>query len=98
MARQARKADPITSQEARIVAAGYDAKVKDRLMRIFNACGRMTDEELIRKYEGLYGVTPHSTIRTRRRELLTGGKLREVGELGIVVATGRRCQIYEVAR
>ena len=85
----------MTSQEATRVQLGYDASVKDRVLKIFNACGRLTDEELIRKYEGLYGATPHSTIRTRRRELFNAGKLKDVGELGRVIATGRRCQIFE---
>ena len=74
---------------------GYDATVKDRVLHIFDRSGRLTDEELIRKYESLYGKTPHSTIRTRRRELFNEGKLRDVGELGIVVATNRRCMIFE---
>ncbi len=63
-------------------------------MRIFNACGQLADDELIRKYEALYGVAPHSTVRTRRHELLRAGKLKGAGESGVVTATGRRCQLF----
>ena len=94
--RQARTTDPATSREATKVNPGHDASVRERIVKIFTACNLLTDEELIRKYEMLYGATPHSTIRTRRKELERDGKVQVVDSHGTVVGTGRKCQVYKL--
>ena len=63
-------------------------------MKIFSACQALTDEELIRKYTALYGTAPHSTIRTRRRELEAEGRIVNANVPGVVQATGRACRTF----
>lgn len=73
----------------------FSASVRDRVLNLFAKHGQMTDEEILREYMLLYGPVPGSSVRTRRRELEHDGLIKETGELGIVVATGRRCLIWE---
>lgn len=95
MPRHARKTDPETSKHKSAGSEAFDQNVRERILYLFYRNGRMTDEEVIREYERKYGYTPHSTIRTRRKELEKAGKVKDTGELGRVVTTGRRCIIWE---
>jgi hypothetical protein len=73
-----RTTDPETSRRAaQTQTAEHRAFVRDRVARLFEALGAMTDRQLVDAYRAQYGrETPESTIRTRRAELVAEQRVR----------------------
>lgn len=94
---RARKTDPETSHEAA-------RSVKDlrrsqwEVYRAFQRLGKMTDEELLSEYQY---VSAHkqsdSGLRTRRKELVDLGWLRDTGERKTTYA-GRSTIVWEAVQ
>jgi len=74
--------------------ASVRSTVRDRVERLFNISGGMTDEELCRRYEQLYGPVTHSTVRTRRKELIVEGILEDSGETRETNFTGNQARVW----
>lgn len=99
MSPAARVTDPETSHEAAAAVTdltGTQSAILD-LLKI-----PMTDEALVHAYQGRIhqGRAPlasESGIRTRRKELVDRGLVRDSGRRGRMALTGRKSIIWELA-
>jgi len=90
----ARWTDPATSHEA---PAGLDlTDIQQNIVDVFTDLGELTDEELVARYQGRYGSTGPSTIRTRRRELQDAGIVEVCGRS--TTEGGRPCQVFRLTQ
>lgn len=95
MPRLVRSTDPETSRQNQTVM--FDTTVKERVMKLFYQHGPMTDEQLQHEYGKLYGLTRGSTVRTRRKELVQDGWLRDTGETKRLNLTGNKGKVWSLA-
>lgn len=93
----ARRSDPATSHAA---AASVDRirESQAAILRVFGIVGPMHDQRLVAAYQAarIQPVQSESGIRTRRRELVDKGRLRDTGET-MILPSGRRSIIWELA-
>lgn len=77
---RARTSDPETSKAA---AASVDPnrvrEIRQRVLSVFRAQGAMTQRDLVKRYWARYGECPESSIRTRCKELVEGGFVKDTG-------------------
>lgn len=75
------------------------AEVQARVLELFHKYGRMDDYELIDRYRFDYEPTvAESTPRTRRRELVDQGLLRQIlGTVNINARNGRELRVWGLA-
>ncbi len=77
-----RVADPETSHQAARRVRHSVATVRANVLAVFDKWGPITDKQLIAHYRHVHGAhVPESTIRTRRSELATDGRVVKVKEL-----------------
>lgn len=102
---RARTTDPATSHEAAASIAPEDLRASQRfVLDVFRRYSphRFCDESLIVHYgyalkaRHVVAAQSDSGIRTRRRELVDAGYLRDSGEK-VVLPSGRRSIVWELA-
>jgi hypothetical protein len=91
----ARWTDPETSHDA---AASLDpitlTSIQAKVLDVLQTRGPRPDVELVILYHARYGSAGESTIRTRRRELVDLGLVRDTGER-VVLQSGRHAIVWE---
>lgn len=88
---QARRTDPETSHAAAGSVRDI-SKMQYHVLGVFKLYGPMTDEAA---YRQLHHLMSASGARTRRRELVDGGLMRDTGKRG-QLASGRQAIVWEV--
>lgn len=95
----ARKTNPETSHEAAASVKGIRAS-QAAVLSVFRDAGRsMCDDEMERLYLATTGLPQQSEsgVRTRRKELVDAGKLRDTGQR-TVLPSGRRAILWGLTR
>jgi len=92
---EARRTDPETSHEA-AASVGDTRPSQQAVLKMFQDYGEMCDEELLRLATAAFLRQSPSGLRTRRRELVDKGLLKDSGRRGLTPA-GRRTIIWELA-
>jgi hypothetical protein len=90
----ARATDPPTSRAAaESLTAERIRESQEAVLKVFRACGAMTDVELVERYFGPKQST--SGLRTRRHELVERGLLRDSGKRR-TLESNRQAIVWEV--
>lgn len=87
----ARHSDPETSHLAAGVASNRLTETQERILSILTIQGPKTDEQITTAYRDYWPesrVTEQS-LRSRRSELVTNGKVRFTGEYGLTSHAGK---------
>lgn len=94
---RARTTDPDTSHAAAASITGVQLRESQlSVLRLFRLIGDMTDEQLL-DAAGRNSVRQSpSGLRTRRRELVDLGRLRDTGDR-VLLNTGRRAIVWGLA-
>lgn len=81
MSARARTTDPETSRAAaKSVDPNHVREVRQRVLACFRAHGAMTQHVLVKRYWARFGECPESSIRTRCKELVEGGFVKDTGK------------------
>lgn len=98
----ARRSDPVTSHEAAASIPSEKIRIsQDAILTVFRRVGPMYDEELQSHYLRLQGIAglpaqSESGIRTRRKELVDKGRLRDSGRKVTPPGKNRRSIVWEL--
>ena len=99
-----RKKDPETSREAALsISEEKLTKTQDAVYRCVMALGVTHDKALVGWYKGASAIDPdryppaeESSIRSRRSELVTLGKVEWTGEW-FIMPSGRRARVWKIS-
>lgn len=92
----ARSTDPETSHEAAAsISAEHIRMSQKAVLGLLQTFGSMTHEQMVTRRYGAHPIQSPSGIRTRCRELVRMGLIRDSGARQML-ATGRKAIVWEV--
>jgi hypothetical protein len=91
--KRVRVTDPLTSFEAAVGIASDLNDLQQKVLKVFQAHGSLTQHAAIEKFVEMFGKRADSTIRTRVKELVDAGLLKDSGWTA-TVAGGKRAIVW----
>jgi hypothetical protein len=99
MSAHARKSDPYTSHLAAAAVVMDTTTLQIRILSVFEyAMNGLTDEELVKNYQRMWGVSfpaTDSSIRSRRSELVNKGNVIDTGKTRLTKA-GNKSIVWSI--